>query len=261
MIKKSKKYYQKDLNRFELTNQINKHNQPNFYLMKQFLLTLFLLASLNVVCQNHLEAITFEETQTSEFFRNIKNRTTVSTYTAADGSELKVGDTLMIGTPSGSTTNTTAVGAGSTFGAAKAKSKTASSFSNIIMGKPAGFGNVMNALGGEGPSNAGQNMQGEVVLISEISLFHKGSKKKPLAVQILLGEPNGRAFGINKYMSVTDYEKAVLAGEIKSTNAPLTRDEAIAKLKESKELLDLGIIEEEEYEELKSELMPIITGQ
>lgn len=229
--------------------------------MKHFLLALFLLTFLSGISQNHIEKITYEESQDSEVFREIKNRTTVSTYISADGSELKVGDTLIIGTPSGSTTNTTAVGAGNTFGAAKARSKTASSFSNIIMGKPAGFGNVLNALNGEGPSNAGQNMQGEIVLISEISLFHKGSKKKPLAVQILLGEPNGRAFGINKYMSVTDYEKAALAGEIKSTNAPLTREEAIAKLKESKELLDLGIIEEAEYENLKEELTPIITGQ
>lgn len=229
--------------------------------MKHTLLTIFLLTFFNGIAQNHLEKITYEESQNSDVFQDIKNRTTVSTYISADGSTLKVGDTLIIGLPSGSTTNTTAVGAGNTFGAAKARSKTASSFSNIIMGKPAGFGNVMNALNGEGPSNAGQNMQGEVVLISEISLFHKGSKKKPLAVQILLGEPNGRAFGINKYMSVTDYEKAALAGEIKSTNAPLTREEAIAKLKESKELLDLGIIEETDYDELKEKLTPIITGK
>lgn len=104
-------------------------------------------------------------------------------------------------------------------------------------------------------------MQGEIVVISELKVSHKGSRKKPLALQILLGEPNGRAFGINKYMSVTDYEKAVLAGEIKSINAPLTREEAIAKLKESKDLLDLGIIEEEEYEILKAELTPIIINQ
>lgn len=62
-------------------------------------------------------------------------------------------------------------------------------------------------------------------------------------------------------MSVTDYEKSVLAGEIKSLNAPLTRDEAIAKLKESKDLLDLGIIELEEYEKLKKELTPIIINR
>jgi len=59
-------------------------------------------------------------------------------------------------------------------------------------------------------------------------------------------------------MSVTDYEKSVLAGEIASLNAPLNRGEAIAKLKESKELLDLGVIEAADYETLKAELTPII---
>jgi len=96
------------------------------------------------------------------------------------------------------------------------------------------------------------------VVISEMTVSHKGSRKKPLALTILLGEPNGRAFGIYKYLSVTDFEKSVLAGEIKSLNAPLTREEAIAKLKESKDLLDLGLLTQQEYEKLKQELTPII---
>lgn len=226
--------------------------------MKKILLITLVLAASNIFAQNHLEELSYDDSQNSEVFQEIKNNTTLSKYISANGSVLKIGDTLKIGTPSGSTTNTTAVGAGNTFGGAKARSKSHSTFSTIIMGRPAGVGNILNAMNGDGPSNAGQNMQGEIVVISEMSVSHKGSKKKPLALQILLGEPNGRAFGINKYMSVTDYEKAVLAGEIKSLNAPLNREEAIAKLKESKDLLDLGIMEEEEYEKLKLELTPII---
>lgn len=226
--------------------------------MKQFLLFTICLTSLNTFGQKHLAELSYEDSQNSAIFSDIKNNTTITKYIAADGSVLTVGDTLKIGEPSGSTSNTTAVGGGSTFGAAKARSKSKSSFATIIMGRPAGVGNILNAMNGEGPSNAGQDMQGEVVVISEMSVSHKGSRKKPLALQILLGEPNGRAFGINKYMSVTDYEKAVLAGEIRSLNAPLTRDEAIEKLKESKDLLDLGIIEDAEYELLKAELTPII---
>jgi len=226
--------------------------------MKKILLITFLFAASNIFSQNNLQELSYDDSQNSDVFREIKNNTTLSKYIAADGSVLKLGDTLKIGTPSGSTTNTTALGGGNTFGGAKARSKSQSTFSTIIMGRPAGVGNILNALAGEGPSNAGQEMQGEVVIISELSVSHKGSRKKPLALQILLGEPNGRAFGINKYMSVTDYEKAVLAGEIKSLNAPLNRDEAIAKLKESKDLLDLGVIEAADYENLKAELTPII---
>ncbi|MGQ7869586.1 hypothetical protein [Sunxiuqinia sp. sy24] len=38
-------------------------------------------------------------------------------------------------------------------------------------------------------------------------------------------------------------------------------DEAIAKLKESKDLLDLGLMEEADYEKVKAELAPVIMGQ
>jgi hypothetical protein len=191
-------------------------------------------------------------------FEEIQNNTKVSKYTSADGSVLELGDTLVVGIPKGSTTLTTAAGAGNTFGVAKAKSKTQDSFATIIMGRPAGVGSVLNAMAGEAPVNAGANMQGESVIISEMKVVHKGSKKKPLELVVLLGEPNGRAFGIYKYMSVTDYEKAVLSGEIRSLNAPLTREEAIAKLKESKDLLDLGLLAQPEYDKIKLELTPII---
>ena len=125
------------------------------------------------------------------------------------------------------------------------------------MGRPAGLGNLMSTT----TNNAGPEMQEEKVVISEMTVFHKGSRKKPLRVMMLLGEPNGRAFGINKYMSTTDYEKSVTSGEIRSLNAPMTKEEAIKKLKESKDLLDLGVISQEEYDKKKEELTPFITGQ
>ncbi|MHA7109984.1 hypothetical protein ACRTDU_07645 [Sunxiuqinia elliptica] len=208
-----------------------------------------------------LDELTFDDCQNSAFFQKVKNNTNVLRYTAADGSLLEIGDTLVIGVPSGSITATTAVGAGNTVGVAKARSRTKSSFTTIIMGRPVGFGSIMNAMAGEAPENAGANMQGEIVVISEMKVSHKGSRKKPLALTILLGEPNGRAFGINKYMSVVDYEKSVLGGEIRSLNAPMTRDEAISKLKESKELLDLGLMEQSEYDKIKQELTPVIMEQ
>jgi hypothetical protein len=226
--------------------------------MKRLIFALIILTANSSFAQKQLDKLTFEDSQNSLVFKTIKNNTRILEYTAADGSVLAVGDTLVIGIPSGNITSTTAVGGGYRIGAAKARSRTKSSFTTIIMGRPAGFGSIMSAMSGEAPANAGANMQGEIVIISEMKAYHKGSKKKPLAISILLGEPNGRAFGINKYMSSTDLEKSVLAGEIKSINAPLTRGEAIAKLKESKELLDLGIMTNADYERLKLELTPLI---
>lgn len=57
-----------------------------------------------------------------------------------------------------------------------------------------------------------------------------------------------------------DYETALELGEIKNPDGKLTRDQAISKLKEAKELLDLGVISEKEYNDLKKELTPIITN-
>ena len=205
-----------------------------------------------------VDHLTFDDCQNSDVFQKISNNTHLNKYTASDGSVLSLGDSLIIGYPSGSTTNTSGVGGGNEIGVGTAKSKTQNSFTNIILGRPGGVGNLLAAGDNLGPNNAPAKMQGEIVVISEMRVIHKGSRKKPLRVLMLLGEPNGRAFGINKYMSVTDYEKAVIAGEIKSMNAPMTREEAIAKLKETKELMELGIIEESEYNKLKKELAPII---
>lgn len=225
------------------------------------MISLLFLSFTAIYAQDEINELTYKNTQNSEVFQRIKNNTRILKYTADDGSIFKLGDTLVIGAPSGNITNTTAAGVGNTFGIGKAKSRTKSNFQTIIMGRPAGVASIMSAMAGEAPQNADASMQGEVVIIAEMKVAHKGSKKKPLELIILLGEPNGRAFGMNKYMSVVDYEKSVLAGEIRSINAPLNRDEAIAKLKESKDLMDLGIIDAAEYDKIKAELTPIILNK
>jgi hypothetical protein len=45
-------------------------------------------------------------------------------------------------------------------------------------------------------------------------------------------------------------------GEVKSFG--MTSDEALAALKKAKDKLDLGLITQEEYEKIKSELTPFI---
>lgn len=55
-----------------------------------------------------------------------------------------------------------------------------------------------------------------------------------------------------------DYETALELGEIKNPDGKLTRNEAISKLKEAKDLLDLEMLSKEEFENLKKELAPII---
>ncbi len=230
--------------------------------MKKMIFAVLVFTATTSFAQSQIEELTFDDTQNSEVYQKIKNNTRVLRYISADGTMMQVGDTLILGYPSGSTTSTTGIGAGDKVGIGVARSQTQNNYAMIFYGKQGGMSTVLNATTpGEGAENVGANMQEEIVVVAEMKVFHKGSAKKPLALNVLLGEPNGRAFGIYKYLTIFDYEKAVIAGEIRSLYAPLTRDAAIAKLKEAKELLDLGLMTQEEYDKLKGELSPVIMNK
>lgn len=88
---------------------------------------------------------------------------------------------------------------------------------------------------------------------SEIIKFKvQGSKNKGYQViAVVQGQ-----FTYNYWIYI---EKALNVGEIDS--AVLSRSEAIAKLKEAKDLLELEMMTQEEYNKLKKELEPIIRGE
>ena len=71
------------------------------------------------------------------------------------------------------------------------------------------------------------------------------------------GKVTIRAKFMRYKLLVTDFESALQFGEIISSII-MTRNAAISKLKEAKELLALEVISEEEYEKLKESLMPIL---
>ena len=64
----------------------------------------------------------------------------------------------------------------------------------------------------------------------------------------------------NRKATTHSVESSMGLGEVYLLNRLMTREEAIAKLKESKDLLDLEMISQEEYDALKLELTPIIRG-
>ena len=99
--------------------------------------------------------------------------------------------------------------------------------------------------------------QGRVLIVESISVSHtKLSKKSPLIVTLITRDPDIPDLA-SKNM-ITDLEHALLLGEIISPNEPMSREAAIKKLKESKELLDLELISQQEYDKIKDELTPII---
>ncbi len=126
------------------------------------------------------------------------------------------------------------------------------------MGRPAGLGSIMTFVDGDAQVMASNSLKNTQVIVNEIKAYHRGSKKKPLYLVMVLGEINGRAFGFNKYLSVLDTELAIESGEILLKNRKMTREEAILKLKEAKELMEIDMITKEDFEKLKKELRPII---
>ncbi|HIG90581.1 MAG: hypothetical protein ABGW67_06360 [Flavobacteriaceae bacterium] len=227
--------------------------------MKKIFLTILAFSSFTLFSQKkYIESMSFEQSQDISFFINVKNNTKLGEYITASGNSVKLGDTLIIGNPTSSYATSNTYGGGNKITFGRTKTRFSKEFEFIKLGRPAGIGAAMS--GADTPM-AGINLSKEVVLVKEMKTYHKGSKKKPLNVQIILGEINGRAFGINKYLSVMNTELAIESREIFLKNRKITREEAIVKLKEAKELLDLEMMSQEEYDAIKKELSPIIMNK
>lgn len=231
--------------------------------MKKIIAFIFSILSFSCMyAQVKIDQLTYENTQDINFFNSIKNGTEVSQYITSSKNNVSVGDTLILGSPTSEEIRTKTV-AGSygnqlRGGIGLSRSTSKKTYEFIQLGRPAGFGNIMSALNGDAQNMADNSFKNTKVIVQEIKTFHRGSKNKPLYVVMVLGEINGRAFGINKYLSVMDTELAIESGEVLLKNRKMTRDEAIAQLKEAKELFDIDMISKEEFEEIKNELAPII---
>jgi len=236
--------------------------------MKNLLITLTtfsLLFTINVFAQREVDSLTYDNTQDINFFRNIKYNTKVKKYVTVSENVVQIGDTLILGDPTSQETSSRTIGGSygsrGRVGAAKTRSTTTKTYEFIKMERPAGFGSVMTAMGGESQIMASNSFKNSKVIVNEMKAYHRGSKKKPLYIVMVLGEINGRAFGVNKYLSVMDSKLALESGEILLKNRKMTREEAISKLKEAKELMEIEMMSKEEFDELKKELAPIIMNK
>jgi len=222
----------------------------------------FLLTTISSYAQEDIELLTYANTQDINFFNKIKNGSQVKEYITVSENSVEVGDTLILGTPTSEEMNTRtysgSYGTKARVGVAQSRSTSKKTYEFVKMGRPAGFGSVMTAMNGDAQAMADNSLKNTSVIVREIKTYHRGSKNKPLYVVMILGEINGRAFGVNKYLSVMDTELAIESGEVLLKNRKITRDEAIAKLKEAKELMEIDMMSKEEFEELKKELTPII---
>jgi hypothetical protein len=157
---------------------------------------------------------------TYEDMKTITKSFSPDVYTAKDGYSYKIGDTLKLGRPS---TNKT--------------------FAFVTEYS------TMMALNGQAQQPLGVDMSGSNTIIKK--MFVSGNKRMGYKMRF-----QGKGIcGICPSYFI-DFEEAIATGEIQSKG--FTKETAIAKLKEAKDLLDLGLMKQVDYDILKESLVKYI---
>ena len=192
--------------------------------------------------------LNYQQTQDVQYYKNIKNGTNFNSYTTKNGLKISKGDILTIGKPFSK----------------KGSTKINDVFRNIVVGDVSGtYIHDYKFLN--------QKYKDEQVRVSEIYVNHEkykgyklmyNKKEMPLYVSIYVQSANkgdniSSFFGDSK-KTILNIENAFVDTEVINPNAPLSRDEAIKKLRQSKDLMELDMMSKEEYESLRKKLTPII---
>ena len=201
---------------------------------------------LPLITLSQQESLTYNQTQDIKFVERYKNNTIIDTYTTKDGLVVNIGDTLILGN---------AV-------TKRKKYMFYDVFSHIVIGN-------IKGLAKKEYRPLAHKYSGSKVIVKSLFVTHESftgyklwpnRKRMPLYVSVFVKEYQD---GLSKIFShsrktILDIEKALSSGEIVNFNAPLSKEEAIRKLKESKDLMDLDFLSKEEYKRLKEKLAPII---
>ncbi len=181
------------------------------------------------------QELKYSQINTKEGAKQFSQGEVFQSYQTKENYIVKTGDTLTIGEPS---TNTVAsMGYGTT----------ARIFQNVMMGK---FRSM------SGAQFLPETGRGSKIVIEEIQFryasFGQNYNIMPMAICKGL---NGEG-----YITIMSIDRATESGEIINPHRPMSKAEALAKLEEAKEMLDLQLITPEKFDQLKKELAPIITA-
>jgi hypothetical protein len=173
-----------------------------------------------------------------------KNKTTVGTIILEDNTVITKGSKFIMGMPSNPMNINNNV-----YNGVKV-ANTSIDFTYIYSDKYS----ILGAMG----SSVGlpSTWKGTEILVDEIFMFKAYGNTFGLLVNFT--KSDGGNVAIGKYGNIRSLLDALKSGELVNPNRGLTREEAIAKLKEAKDLLDLGIIKQEDFDKLKAKLTPKI---
>ena len=192
------------------------------------------------------DTITFSNANELSYAKNFKNYNDFKVALLSDGNDISIGDTIMIGRPGTNNSRISAV--------AGQGISSKSTFTTLSFGSPIG-GALMASLSNDDGKLLASWSETEMI-VHRIFVNHtKYSRNSTLNVGVIMKELDG-----NRKATTNSIESSITLGEVYLLDRLMTREEAIAKLKESKDLLDLDMISQEEYDALKLELTPIIRG-
>jgi len=197
--------------------------------------------------------LTYKQANDIEFSKQYKNNTKFDSYITKYDVKIQIGDTLTIGN--------------AVIKRKSQKYKVGDIFENIFIGN----------IGGRDMQNYEHlpyDYSGNKVIIHSIYVNHKmytgynpfkNRKETPLFVCLFVKPiKDGSIIStILTYprMTIFNLEESLESEEIVNSNPLLTKSEAIRILKESKDLMELDMLSEEEYLKLKSKLTPIIKNE
>ena len=211
--------------------------------MKKLIFTFLAFTSIMSNAQD-LESLTYEQANNFDDFSKLK-KGKLNAYTAVDGTILKIGDTIVLGEPSG--------GEGSYY----------SSFAlgDQMSKSTGGLGGFINdSKEDDGTVYLPKKYKHQKATIVKMKYEHDGSKKKPIIVRVSIDPIHG-SFGMNKRATSHNIDETMELSELIHRSTPIDREYAIKLLKESKEELDLGILTEEEFGKRKEHLLEIIRAE
>lgn len=201
-------------------------------IMKKIILSLAVLITYLGFSQKEIDTINVGKVNL-QLLEKFNRRIDVKVLKMLDGTILKKGSELILGNISGDENNL------------GVKSK---EFSYVSVNKYSVFALMSNVA-------FSNNQKGTEILIDEIILFKSSATS---VIVINFTRKDGADIAMSKFGFISNFEKAINTGEIINPFRAITRDEAIKKLKESKDLLDLGMIKQDEFEKIKIDLTPII---
>lgn len=190
------------------------------------------------LCFAQNKNLKYEDLLNPEFYNTVKKGQRFDSYLDKNNNLVKVNDELTIGKPDNPQNITKNMFKESLYG----------NFSNIRKFQAYIF-------------TAEKTFSNEKAVIKSILVEKQNILKKYSPLNVIIEIQLKKKINMIELLYIDNFDKALEMGEVIFENGFMTKEKAIALLKEKKELLDLGIISQEAYDKIKIELTPLILGE